>query len=226
MPADSPSPPKVKICGLTDNDDARLAERLGADLLGFVLSRGFGRSVSEERAEDVARGTIVERVAVLVDEPVERAATLARSIDAAVIQLHGSEPPEAVERLRSVGAWRVWKAVRARSLEDVARAVLDYGALVDGLLLEGWKHGVTGGGGARLELRPDEVRREMAAGPALVLAGGLTPENVAEAVVRFGPDVVDVSSGVEATLGRKDPERVRRFVAVVKANETRSWKQI
>lgn len=216
MPADSPSPPRVKICGLTHNDDARLAERLGADLLGFVLSHGFGRSVPDDEASGVVLGTGVERVAVLVDEPVERAARLARSIDAAVIQLHGSESPETVERLRSVGEWRVWKAVRARSLEDVARAVLDYGPLVDGLLLEGWKPGVTGGGGARLELRPDEVRRAMATGPALVLAGGLTPDNVAEAVARFGPDIVDVSSGVETTPGRKDPERVRQFLAVVK----------
>lgn len=226
MPADAPSQPRVKICGLTHNDDARLAERVGADLLGFVLSRGFGRSVPEDDASSVAFGTGVERVAVLVDEPVDRAARLARSIEAAVIQLHGSESPETVERLRSAGEWRVWKAVRVRSLGDVARAVLDYGPLVDGLLLEGWKPGVTGGGGARLELRPDEVRREMAAGPALVLAGGLTPDNVADAVAQFGPDIVDVSSGVETTPGRKNPELVRRFVAVVKANETRSWKHI
>lgn len=216
MPADAPTPLRVKICGLTRNDDARLAERLGADLLGFVLSRGFGRSVPEENARNVTRGTTLERVAVLVDEPVERAARLARSIDAAVIQLHGSESPETVGELRNVGDWRVWKALRARSLEDVARAVLDYGPLVDGLLLEGWKPGVTGGGGARLELRPEDVRREMADGPALVLAGGLTPDNVAEAVSAFDPDVVDVSSGVETTPGRKDAERMRRFVAAAR----------
>ncbi len=216
MPPDAPTPLRVKICGLTHNDDARLAERLGADLLGFILSRGFGRSVPEESVRDVIRGTSLERVAVLVDEPVDRAARLARSIEAAVIQLHGSESPEAVGALRNAGDWRVWKAVRARSLEDVARAVLDYGPLVDGLLLEGWKPGVTGGGGARLELRPEDVRREMADGPALVLAGGLTPDNVAEAVAAFGPDVVDVSSGVETTPGRKDPERMRRFVAAAR----------
>lgn len=216
MPGDAPAPPKVKICGVTRNEDAGLAERLGADLLGFVLTQGFGRSVPEAAAADVARGTGVPRVAVLVDETPERAARLARSIDAAVVQLHGSESPETVERLRSMGDWRVWKAVRARSLEDVARSVLDYGPLVDALLLEGWKPGVTGGGGARLELRPEDVRRELAAGPALVLAGGLTPDNVAEAIAGFAPAVVDVSSGVEATPGRKDPERVRRFIAVAK----------
>lgn len=216
MPAEAPAPPKVKICGITRNDDARLAEELGADLLGFVLTAGFGRSVPDASGAKVVRGTGVERVAVLVDEPVERAADLGRSIDAAVVQLHGSESPETVERLRSAGGWRVWKAVRARSLEDVARAVLDYGSLVDGLLLEGWKPGVTGGGGVRLELRPEDVRRVLAHGPKLVLAGGLTPENVADAVARFGPSVVDVSSGVETTPGRKDPERVRRFVAFAK----------
>ena len=189
-----------------------MAERLGADYLGFILSGGFGRSVPPERAADITRGTRTRRVAVMVNETASRAAELARSIDASVVQLHGDESPETVEQVRASGDWRVWKAVRARSVEDVARAVLDYGSIVHALLLEGWKEGVTGGGGVRLEVDPGEVRAALPPGLGLVLAGGLTPDTVADAVVRFRPAVVDVSSGVEKEPGRKDETSVARFV--------------
>ena len=208
---------EVKICGLTHGDDARMAERVGADYLGFVLTQGFGRSVPPREAAAVIDGTSLPRVAVLVDESPEDAAHLARSIRASVVQLHGSEPPETVEAVRARGDWRIWKAVRARSVEDVARAVLDYGALVDALLLEGYRKGVMGGGGMRLEVEPARVREAVPTDIGLVLAGGLTPDTVGEAVRRFRPDVVDVSSGVEGEPGRKNEAAVTRFVHAAKA---------
>jgi phosphoribosylanthranilate isomerase len=210
---------RVKICGLTCSEDARSAESLGADFLGFVLSEGFGRSVPEARVAGVAEGTSAARVAVLVDEPAGRAAALAGSLGASVVQLHGSESPETAGIVRASGPWHVWKAVRARSIEDVARYVLDYGSVVDGLVVEGWKEGVVGGGGARLELRPDDVRTVVPRHLTFVLAGGLTPDGVGDAVVRFSPDVVDVSSGVELALGRKDPEKVRAFIEAARGAE-------
>lgn len=211
-----PSGPSVKICGLTTAEDARMAERSGADYLGFVLSPGFGRSVPEDRAAAMVEGTRVARVAVLVDEPVERAVSLAGSIGASVVQLHGSETPESAAAVRAGGNWRVWKAVRARSVEDVVGAVLDFGTVIDGLLLEGWRDGVTGGGGVRLELDPDHVRAAVPEGVLFVLAGGLRPETVAAAARSYRPDVVDVSSGVEREPGRKDEATVRRFVRAAK----------
>ena len=81
-----------------------------------------------------------------------------------------------------------------------------------GLLLEGWREGVVGGAGARLMLPPDSVREAVPPGVTLILAGGLTPDSVAEAARLFRPDVVDVSSGVESSPGRKDPALVRGFV--------------
>lgn len=204
--------PAVKICGLTRRQDAELAEESGADYLGFVLSTGFARTVREEDAPAIAKGLATARVAVLVDEPVTRARDLARAIDAQVIQLHGSEPPEVVARLRESGGWQVWKAVRARSIEDVARAVLHYGAIANGLLVEGWREGVVGGGGVTLALEPGSVRATVPEGLTFVLAGGLRPESVAEAIGAFRPAVVDVSSGVEGRLGEKDAERLRRFL--------------
>jgi phosphoribosylanthranilate isomerase len=211
-PDPSRTGPSVKICGLTRREDAELAGQLGADYLGFVLSAGFARTVHEEDARSLTEGLATARVAVLVDEPVARAAAMARAIDADVIQLHGSESPEVVERLRESGDWRLWKAVRARGIEDVARAVLHYGAIADGLLVEGWKEGVMGGGGVTLALGPESVRATLPEGLTFVLAGGLTPESVGAAIEAFRPGVVDVSSGVEGSPGVKDAERMRRFL--------------
>lgn len=205
--------PRVKICGVTRRDDALLAEELGADFLGFILSSGFGRSVPESALPELVRGLTTPRVAVLVDEPPKNAVALAGTVGASVIQLHGEEPPETVRALRENGSWHLWKAVRARTVEDVTRAVLDYGDRVDGLLIEGWKAGVTGGGGARLLLDPEHVRSELPAHLTFVLAGGLNPDSVGEAIERFRPNVVDVSSGVEREPGRKDGEQMRRFLA-------------
>jgi phosphoribosylanthranilate isomerase len=206
----------VKICGLVRNADARVADEVGADYLGVVLSAGFGRSVAPERAASVLEGTSAARVAVLVDEAPARAATLARGIDAAVLQLHGSERPEEVVELRERGEWGLWKAVRAATADDVRRAVDRFGAIVDGLLVEGKRDGVVGGGGVRLALDPAAVRDAVPSALAFVLAGGLTPEGVEDAVARFRPDVVDVSSGVERAVGEKDPARVAAFVRSAK----------
>lgn len=207
----------VKICGLVRPADAVMADRLGADYLGVILSDGFGRSVPVDEAHHLLEGTDATRVAVLVDESVDEAVRRATALGAGVVQLHGNEHPSVLEALRDRGEWRLWKAVRARELGDVERAVERYGAVADALLVEGWKEGVVGGGGATLRLDPAAVRG--AVGPALdfVLAGGLAPDSVDAAVAHFTPDVVDVSSGVESTRGEKSPELVRRFLQAAKS---------
>jgi phosphoribosylanthranilate isomerase len=202
----------VKICGLLHRDDARRADVLGADYLGTVLSEGFRRSVTTDEARAVLEGTGATRVAVLVDESPERAAQLAHSVDAGVIQLHGRESPASVRTLCGLGEWTVWKAVRAGSLRDLREAVEGFGDIVDGFLVEGRLDGVVGGGGARLTLDPDAVRRTIPEGRTFILAGGITPDTVQDAVARFGPHVVDVSSGVEVTPGRKDHARLEAFI--------------
>ncbi len=222
---DSPPPTvRAKICGLTRGEDVRHAAEQGADFLGFVLSAGFGRSVPPETAGRLLRGVTTPRVAVVVDEPADAVARAATLIDASVIQLHGSESPSEIETLRRLGPWQIWMGVRARSSRDVLQACETYGSLVDGMLVDGWKEGVVGGGGVRVAANPEEVRAAVratfgpgGAHPRFVLAGGLTPENVAEAVARFGPDVVDVSSGVEAAPGRKDPRKVEAFIRRARA---------
>jgi phosphoribosylanthranilate isomerase len=215
--ADARSPLCVKICGLTRSEDARFADECGADYLGVVLSDGFGRSVPIARAAAVVEGTRARKVAVLVNESAEAAAERAHSIGAAVLQLHGEEGRGTVESLRELGDWLLWKAVRASQLSDIRRVIDDMGDLVDGLLVEGWREGRVGGAGMRLVLDAEAVTAEVPARLSFVLAGGLTSDSVGDAVARFGPDVVDVSSGIEAATGTKDPALVRDFIKNARA---------
>lgn len=203
----------MKICGLLRREDVLVADEAGADFVGMVLSPGFGRSVAPPAAPGLVEGISATAVAVLVDESLAEAVRLARLVGAGVIQLHGSEDPEVARALAQEGDWRVWKAVRARTPDDLISAVRRYGEVVDGLLVEGVRPGVVGGGGARLDVEVfHDARRWVPASMDLVLAGGLTPDSVGAAVARLAPDVVDVSSGVELEPGRKAPELVRRFV--------------
>lgn len=204
--------PRVKICGLQRNEDALFAQEAGADYLGVVLTAGFGRSVPWEAAPSVVAQTSVARVAVLVDESPAAAAEAAAVIDASVLQLHGDEGVGTIRELRERGPWLLWKAVRARSLDDLHRAVDALGDDVDGFLVEGWRDGVVGGGGVRVTLEPAAVRAVVPSGVDLILAGGLEPGSVAEMVARFWPEVVDVSSGVESEVGRKDHGLVQAFI--------------
>ena len=202
----------VKICGLTRRGDVRDATRLGADYVGVVLSEGFDRTVDEREAASLLEGVDAIKVAVLVDEPPDRAAGLARLVEADVIQLHGDEEPGDLSALRSLGRWKLWKVVRPRTEEELERAVEEYGEVVDGILVEGWREGMVGGSGAEVGLDPRSVRTLVPAHLVFVLAGGLTPSTVSQSIESFDPDVVDVSSGVERIRGQKDPELVGRFI--------------
>jgi phosphoribosylanthranilate isomerase len=207
------TPPAVKICGLTTERDARVAIEAGADYLGAILSEGFARSVQPE----VAAGFVIPDgppvVGVFVDATPRSAAEAVRRARAGLIQLHGEESPDVVRTLREEGPWKLWKAVRVRSADDLLRALDDYGTLVDGLLLEGWHAQRGGGAGAGFSWDlVASVRSSFPADLTFVAAGGLVPGNVREAVARLTPDVVDVSSGVESRRGVKDPQRVRAFV--------------
>lgn len=208
---------RVKICGLTRREDALVADAAGADYLGVILSAGFGRSVAPAAAAALVQGTRAPKVAVLVDETAEGAIAAARALGADVIQLHGDEPPHVLEAIRSRGPWKLWKAVRVKSLAEVERAVEQYARLADGILIEGWKEGSLGVGGARVTLDPAAVRALVPADLDFVFAGGLTPESVAEGARAFHPDVVDVSSGVERALGVKDHARIRAFIEAARA---------
>jgi len=204
---------KVKICGVTRPSDAQLAEESGANYIGAVLVPGSPRQVSPELAGSLATSVTIPLVVVVAGLSPRQTANLARLAGASVIQLHGEESAADVAVLRELGEWELWKAVRVRTGADIADAADTFGEVVDLLLLDGWHPSVLGGTGTPFDWsEAAAIRTGLPPGIRLGVAGGLTPENVEEAVRRLAPDLVDVGTGVEASPGIKDPDRVRSFV--------------
>lgn len=203
---------EVKICGLCRPEDARAAEHSGADYLGVV----FAPSPRAQTRRDAARiwaDTAARRAGVFVDAPYEEVRGLAEELRMSVIQLQGTESPDYCGRLRDAGAWSVWKAIKVRGGELQA-SIDDYRGCVDGVLLEGWSEKGAGGVGARFDWAGlSSLRGRWPKDVALILAGGLTVESVAAGIEALRPDVVDVSSGVEMAVSKKDPNLVREFIA-------------
>jgi phosphoribosylanthranilate isomerase len=204
------SPVAVKICGITTVEDGLAAARAGADAIGLVLWRGSRRTISFGAARDIAEAMppLVQRVGVFVDPTAEEVARAVDEIGLDVVQLHGDEPPELCA---AIGA-PVVKALRVDAGFDPA-VVGAYAAVTAGILLDSRSQGpdaAPGGTGRAFDWSLAAPARERAR--YLVLAGGLTPENVARAIAEVKPDAVDVSSGVESAPGRKDAQRVRAFV--------------
>lgn len=206
----------VKICGLGRLEDVEAAAEAGASHVGLVLAES-PRRVDPEAASGLAaaaRGLGLAPVGVFVDAPEEEVARLADGIGLEVVQLHGAETPVACARLRDRGL-EVWKAVRPRSRGELASAVARYRGAADAMLVEGRSEERAGGTGTAFPHRWLEPGDDAPRPGRLVLAGGLEPGNVAEAVRRVRPELVDVSTGVERAPGRKDPDRIRAFVEAV-----------
>lgn len=196
----------VKICGVRTPEAARAAVDAGADAVGLVFAPS-PRRLEPEAASAVAAAVpeTVERVGVFVDAPLAEILHVARRVPLTAVQLSGDEPPSLVREL----AERGWKVIRAvGGVEDV-----DPGLPVWAWLLDHREGRVRGGSGRRADW---EAGRVLAQQVRLILAGGLTPGNVEEAIRAVRPFGVDVSSGVE-TEGQKDPEKIRRFVQKARA---------
>ncbi len=201
---------RVKICGITNVEDALMSEEAGADAIGVNLVPSSARLVSEERAREIvnAVGPRLLVVGIVADrDPSDMAALLSR-VGLGCLQLHGHESPAALRRLLP----HAYKALRIGTAEDVLAAELYAG---DYLLVDAKHPDVLGGSGRTVDWRLVEP---LARRRRLVLAGGLTPENVGEAVGLVQPDCVDVASGVEFAEDprRKDPARLRAFIAAAR----------
>lgn len=211
--AATPRPPAVKICGVTRPGDARVAFEAGAGYVGAVLVPSTPRAIDASKARAMMNGIPLPLAIVICDLSVAAAAAAARESGAAVIQLHGDESPEMLDALRQEGDWALWKALRVREAEALEPAFERYAARADGILLDGWHPTLRGGSGARFSwTRAAGFRNHLAPGVKMIIAGGLTPENVPEAIRLLRPDIVDTSSGVEASPGVKDSARVRAFI--------------
>jgi len=212
---------RVKICGLCSMADADMAAGAGAEYAGVILSPVGPRQQTVELAAKVfAAATGMKRVGVFVDaEPAELEAAAWR-LDLDVLQLHGSEDPTVVERLRGAGSWRIWKAIRLRSPAGFEEAVRVWSGRVDGLLFDGWSERGHGGVGADFDWHAiAPLRERWPPGLELIVAGGLRPANVGLAIRTLAPDTVDVSSGVESRPCHKSADLLRAFVQAARAAE-------
>lgn len=194
---------RVKVCGVTREEDARMLEALGVHAVGLVFAPSK-RRLTPQRAATIASalGPFVTRVGVFVNAPGDWILEVARTVPLNAVQLHGDEPPELARRIGR--HYPVIKAFRVRGPVDPA--IFRYPA--EALLLDGPR---PGSGEAFDWSWLDAVPR----GVRTIVAGGLGPENVCGLLQRFTPYAVDVSSGVESAPGVKDRERVGAFLRAV-----------
>ena len=208
-------PPRIKFCGLTSLDDARLAVEAGAWALGVILFAGSPRRCELPEAERIARTLRrqAEICGVFVNAPLDEVAGVADGVGLTMVQLHGDEGPAyCAEVARRTGA-KVMKAARVRTGADVAAVERFH---TDLHLLDAHQAGRWGGTGETFDWELVRLRRSDI---PLILSGGLTPENVAAAIAATQPFAVDVASGTEASPGVKDPEKLRAFAAAVQGAE-------
>ena len=196
---------RVKICGITSRKDAWAAVEAGADALGFIFVRGTPRWIEAETAAAIAAeiGPFITTVGVFLDQPVEEVEAIAARCGLSLAQLHGSEPPEECGRLR----FPFVKSIRIQGEDDLA--TLNRYGRARAFLLDTYDADRPGGTGRTF---PWEIAAKAARGARIVLSGGLTPDNVARAVLQVRPYAVDVSSGVEVSPGQKDHQKVREFI--------------
>jgi len=206
----------IKICGLTRSVDAEYADAAGVEYLGVIFAGG-PRERTTIQARDALAGRRARKAGVFADQAEDVIASYVEIVGLDVVQLHGGADAERVERVRAATGKEVWAVVRTadgvlpESVEELADAA-------DALLIDAQVHGQLGGTGVRVPWdRLGESLDALDYHPRIVLAGGLTPENVSEAIDLVAPNVVDVSSGVETTPGVKDHARLRAFVAAVRS---------
>jgi phosphoribosylanthranilate isomerase len=207
---DSP-PAQVKVCGLTVVDEAVACAEQGADAIGLVFYPPSPRFVSVQRAREISMSLPekVWKIGVFVEEPFAEIMKKAEFCRLNCIQLHGSEPPETVEALELAGI-KVIKSLFVGKRPHLSEIAL-YRAWA--YLIESGEGPVPGGAGLSWKWG---AAAHLAGNRPCILAGGLSPENVGEAIYQFGPDAVDVSSGVESDPARKDIDKVRAFIKAVR----------
>jgi phosphoribosylanthranilate isomerase len=211
---------KVKVCGVRCATDALACAAAGADWIGLNFHPASPRCIDHRLAAEIiaALPASVEAVGLFVDRPAVEVADVAERLGLRVVQLHGQEPPDdllALNHLFLVRAFRLGDAAAVARMSAYLEECRALGRLPDAVLVDAFVAGQPGGTGKEIA---DEVLDLL---PSLrlsrlILAGGLTPENVGARLERVRPWMVDVASGVESAPGRKDPARVAAFVRAVR----------
>jgi phosphoribosylanthranilate isomerase len=210
---------KVKICGITNFEDAVAATEAGADMLGFNFYRPSSRYIEPERAREIIdqiRGTdansSMQMVGVFVDEPIESMTQIAKDLRLDALQLHGDESPEFCAEMKSLVTDKtIIKALRVNGSFDPQTGA---SYAVQAIMLDAFHEQLRGGTGRVIDWDIASTVRDLV--PRLFLSGGLSPENVGEAISRVQPFAVDACSSLESSPGRKDASRIREFVRAVR----------
>jgi phosphoribosylanthranilate isomerase len=207
----------IKICGITNLEDALFAVESGADALGFNFYPPSPRYLTPEVADEITRQLpgSVQKIGVFVNETTsESLVTLARRAGMTAVQLHGDESPEFCSECTE------FSVIKAFAVGPQFDSQLIGAYRVDGIMLDASHRTLRGGTGCRVDW--DIARRVRGITDNLFLAGGLSPKNVAEALEKVQPNAVDVCSGVESSPGRKHHELVRTFIAAVRSFDKRT----
>jgi len=205
-----PKFPQIKICGLTRSDEAVKCASLGADAIGLVFLKKSPRYVTPLKARAICKAlpNDITAVGVFVNEPFNSLMDIVSTCNIGAVQLHGNEPPKLVTALMDQGLI-VIKALYMESKPSIDQ-VSSYNA--SAYLVECAKGILPGGNAMSWNWRD---AHDFGKKHPLILAGGLTPDNISKAIADSCPDAVDISSGVESTPGKKDIYKVKKFITAV-----------
>lgn len=213
---------RIKICGVSSRQDVTVCVEAGADAIGFNFYPRSPRYIPPRDASAIAK-TIprgVTKVGVFVDSPVGEIREIAFRATLDWIQLHGEEPPEILQQLRPLVCVKAFRINSQTGLEVVRQylaACEKLNVMPRAILLDSRDDSAPGGTGKSFDWElARQLLTQMPAAPPLILSGGLTPENVADAILQVKPAAVDVASGVEESPGKKSAEKIRLFVSRAK----------
>lgn len=204
---------RVKICGITNVEDAHAAADVGADALGFNFVPGTPRYIEPQVAERIISHLppFITTVGVFADASPEAISQVVRACGLNVVQLHGSETPKYCNDVGARCRVPLLKAFRVKDRDSLS-PIPKY--KVSAYLLDTYVKGKKGGTGETFNW---DLAKEAKAYGKIIIAGGLTPENVAQAIQQVRPYAVDVSSGVESSPGKKDHAKIKAFIENVRA---------
>ncbi|MEK6949412.1 MAG: phosphoribosylanthranilate isomerase [Nanoarchaeota archaeon] len=202
--------PKVKICGITNLEDAINAAKLGADYLGFNFYKKSPRYIDEKKAKKIIEKmpNNVKKVGIFVNEELNNVADIANKLNLDLVQLHGDEKPEYCKQLKDKSKKSIIKAFRIKNSRDI-KNMERYNA--DFLMFDAHKEGMFGGTGKTFDWKIIKAVKR-----PFFLSGGLNPENAGEAIKIAKPFAVDVASGVEENPRKKDYNKMKDFIEAVK----------
>jgi phosphoribosylanthranilate isomerase len=199
---------KIKICGITNLNDAKIAVDYGADAIGFVFAESV-RQVNREKVKALVQKLppFVTFVGLFVNETAKNIENICRYCGLNAVQLHGNEPPGFLDKLKR---YKVIKAFRIKNERDI-NPINKYKS--DAVLLDGYAENKMGGSGAAFDWK---IVKKVKTSSPIIIAGGLTHVNVSRAIKIANPYGVDVSSGVEIRPGKKDRQLIKKFIDAVK----------